>query len=133
VNPSALEIKGLFESISPFIESHTARVCPFCPKVCCANKHGTPEEEDYLLFSALDIEPSPAEGHPDHLCSLLGDKGCSLPRWQRPFRCTWYFCEPLLASMREEGGRNYREFVKNLDELVRKRQEFNQLFLDREK
>ncbi len=116
-------MKGSFESLSPFIERHTNRVCPHCAKVCCANRHGTPEEEDFTFYRALGIEAKPALGAPDKICSLLGGAGCALPRWQRPFRCTWYFCQPLLDSMRRDGGRPYRAFVAELARLVGLRNE----------
>ncbi len=111
-------MEGSFEKLSPYIEKHTGRVCPSCTKVCCANKHGTPEREDFLFYRALGVEAKPASGPMDAACSLLGGTGCELPRWQRPFRCTWYFCEPLLDSMRMGNGREYRRFVAELARLV---------------
>ncbi len=110
-----------FERLSPYIERHTGKVCPACKKVCCANKHGTPEREDLLFYRALGAEAEPANGPADAVCSLLGASGCGLPRWRRPFRCTWYFCEPLLDSMRRGNGRQYRLFVEELDRLVKLR------------
>ncbi len=107
-----------FERLSPYIERHTAEVCPGCKKVCCANKHGTPEREDYLFYLALGAQAKPASGAADEVCSLLEVSGCALPRWRRPFRCTWYFCEPLLDSMRLGNGRQYRLFVAELARLV---------------
>ena len=107
-----------FERLTPFIEKHTSLVCPSCVKVCCANRHGTPEAEDFIFFRALGVEAKPAGGEPDAVCSLLGKTGCALPRWQRPFRCTWYFCPPLLESMKGGSGRQYRAFVEELARLV---------------
>ncbi len=107
-----------FMRLTPFMERHTGRVCPHCPKVCCANRHGTPEEEDFIFYRALGVAARPASGAPFEVCSLLGATGCKLPRWQRPFRCTWYFCEPLLDSMRRDSGRQYRAFVAELARLV---------------
>ena len=114
----ARQMEASFEELSPYIEKHTGRVCPTCAKVCCANRHGTPEQEDFLFFAALGVEAEPASGPPDAVCSLLGGTGCALPRWRRPFRCTWYFCEPLLDSMRRGNGREYRLFVAGLARLV---------------
>ena len=114
----ALLMAESFKKLSPYIEKHTGLVCPHCVKVCCANKHGTPEREDFTFYRALGAEARPAFGPPDEVCSLLGKTGCELPRRQRPFRCTWYFCEPLLESMRRGGGREYRLFVAELAKLV---------------
>ena len=109
---------GSFEKLGPYIERYTSVVCPRCTKVCCANRHGTPEEEDFTFYRALGVEARPAEGPPGAVCSLLGSTGCVLPRWRRPFRCTWYFCPPLLEEMRRDGGRPYRDFVSELARLV---------------
>ena len=116
---------GSFEKLDSYIEEHTGRVCPHCRKICCANRHGTPEEEDSTFYRVLGMEAKTetAEGPPDAACSLLGSAGCVLPRWQRPFRCTWYFCLPLLESMRLDGGRPYRAFVSELARLVGLRNE----------
>lgn len=121
---AALRMRGAFERLAPFIERHTGSVCPECARVCCANKHGTPEAEDTLFFGALGTKAQAAEGPPEALCSLLGPAGCGLPRWQRPFRCTWYFCEPLLGAMMRDRGPLYRGFVEDLGLLVRLRREF---------
>ncbi|MDA8325288.1 MAG: hypothetical protein M0033_03625 [Nitrospiraceae bacterium] len=114
----ALQMAESFRKLTPFIERHTGMVCPHCPKICCANKHGTPEEDDFIFYRALGMAAKPADGAPDEVCSLLGSRGCELPRWQRPFRCTWYFCLPLLESMRGDSGRQYRAFVAGLARLV---------------
>ncbi|MDA8170172.1 MAG: hypothetical protein M0Z59_10830 [Nitrospiraceae bacterium] len=119
----ALQMKEAFERLSPYIERHTGEVCPFCVKVCCANKHGTPEAQDFFFFGSLGIEAVPAQGPADAVCSLLSAAGCTLPRWQRPFRCTWYFCGPLLEAMRNGSGREYRAFVSELERLVGLRRE----------
>lgn len=107
-----------FEKVGPYIERYTRRVCPHCRKVCCKNRHGTPEGEDFAFYQALGKEAKPSDGPPEAVCSLLGGTGCVLPRWQRPFRCTWYFCQPLLEAMRRDGGRPYRVFVSELARLV---------------
>lgn len=114
---------GLFDEISPFIEKHTGQVCPHCAKVCCANKHGLPEDEDLLFFRAAGLAPRPSRGLPDEVCSLLAPKGCLLPRARRPFRCTWYFCGPLLEAMRAGNARDYRRFVDALGRLVSLREQ----------
>ncbi len=117
-------LRNLFESLSSFIQEHTSVVCSSCEKVCCINKHGRHDPEDILFISAIGIELLPYE--PDRRdedpCRFLGSDGCSLERWMRPFRCTWYFCEPLLKSIGEDGGKAHREFVGSLQKLVSIRQ-----------
>jgi hypothetical protein len=117
-------MKEAYEAVSPFIEEHTTAVCPSCKSVCCIDRHGTHEEEDLLFIDALG-EPPPSEGpRQDDAgpCRHLSPAtGCGIQRWRRPFRCTWFFCQPLLDKMRLENPKEYRRFVDGLQGLVRLR------------
>jgi len=121
---AGVSLKEALEKISPLIEKYTGAVCPGCVKVCCAARHGKPEREDILFFESIAYNWRSSSGSGDDPCEFLGQRGCVLQRWQRPFRCTWYFCEPLLALMRESGGREYRRLVQELENLVTLRREF---------
>ncbi|MBI4685995.1 MAG: hypothetical protein HY755_12490 [Nitrospirae bacterium] len=55
-------------------------------------------------------------------CRFLLQHGCSLPRYKRPFRCTWFFCERLLASMDKDKPKEYRAFIAAFENLQRLRQ-----------
>lgn len=119
----ARELKGILDNISPFIEKHTALICPLCKKICCINKHGSHTKDDIYFFTALGIKApfidrDKKETDP---CGYLAANGCSLRRWERPFRCTWFFCDPLLESMKDD-GKAYREFVNSLNMLMLVRQ-----------
>lgn len=127
------EIIISFNTAGRFIDRHTAAACPACPDVCCRRKHCRYDESDIRFIKAvneaLDEEPfmPPAGGPPapedeDLPCVFLTDKGCPLPRHYRPFRCTWYFCEALLGSMRAERPKDYRKFISALNDLTAKRQ-----------
>ena len=71
-----------------------------------------------------DIVPAePPKEDDTEPCRHLGPRGCGLPRWQRPYRCTWYFCDALLQRMPSCDPRGYRAFVdrlKALGELLRR-------------
>lgn len=112
-------MKEAYEAVSPFIEKHTARVCPSCEKVCCIDRHGTHEEEDLSFLAALGASAPPGSPREDDTlpCRHLSRTGCSIPRWLRPFRCTWYFCERLLEEMPRENPREYRLFMEDLSRL----------------
>lgn len=122
----ALELKKEFQAISPFIQRHTSLVCPECEKVCCVNKHGSYDRDDVMFIEALGIRTSvhDTDGEDTEPCRHLAAHGCSLERWRRPFRCTWYFCEPLLESMKSDRGKVYREFISSLQRLVSARRRF---------
>jgi hypothetical protein len=120
----AREMKRAYEAVSPFIEKHTARACPSCPRVCCIDRHAVNEEEDLAFFSALGVDAPQvrAKERDTEPCRHLSSRGCSLPRWQRPYRCTWYFCQTLLEEMPGESAAEYREFIMTLGRLRSVRQ-----------
>ncbi len=120
----ALKVRERMEELSPLIEHFTSEVCPECRDVCCKQKHGIPDKEDRHLFFLLNSQPPELDTKraPDDYCQFLSDRGCILPRWQRPFRCTWYFCETLLRVMPERDPRGYRKMISLLQEVILLRQ-----------
>ncbi len=118
------ELKDAFDAVSPFIEKHTSIVCPECNQVCCIDKHGRCDMNDLVFLSALDAKipdnlPDREESEP---CRFLTDTGCSLERWRRPFRCTFFFCNPLLKSLENDNAKLYRAFVQYFQHMVLIRQ-----------
>ena len=113
------EIKDAFDSISPYIQRHTEAVCPSCPGVCCVNRHSYYDKSDMVFINALGLKGSnyKADREENKPCRFLQDDGCSLPRYMRPFRCTWYFCESLLDSMQKDKAKEYRAFVSAFQRL----------------
>ncbi len=109
----ALEIKDTFDTVSPFIEKHTALVCPECNHLCCKDKHGRHDEDDIRFLNALDEsipldQPDRDESGP---CRYMSDTGCSIGRYLRPFRCTHFFCDPLLKSLENDNAKLYRPTI----------------------
>jgi len=118
------ELRQAFKAVSPFIEKHTAIVCPECRKVCCIDKHGRYDTNDLLFLRALGVKkrddlPDREESAP---CRYLNEKGCSRERWERPFRCTQFFCDALLKSLENDNAKLYRAFVDYLQHLISVRQ-----------
>ncbi len=122
--------KAAFDKLDPLIQSYTAKVCPYCGTVCCANKFGFPEFGDVVGFLALGLEiPNyNLDVDEEDICQFIGEKGCVLPRPQRPYRCTWYFCDPLLVQLEIGPARDYRSFINDLQELSRARGELLECF-----
>ncbi len=116
----AHEIKEAYEALSPMIESYTSSLCPGCKQVCCIDRHGSHEQADIKFIRLLDSDPVPWEPplcDDKKPCRYLDKRGCVLERWQRPYRCTWYFCEPLLEKMRQADSRRYRRVLEALERL----------------
>jgi hypothetical protein len=57
--------------------------------------------------------------HPDAPCQFLGGGGCTQARWQRAWKCTWYFCGPLLKAVQEGPPRKARTLSAALEKMVR--------------
>jgi len=116
----ARQLKQLLIESSPLIEEYTAVVCPDCVDVCCRQKHGTHCSRDLAYLHALGT-PVPlldADRDPDGPCQFMGQRGCTLPRWTRAFKCTWYFCEQLLAALDEGEPRKARQLSAALQKMV---------------
>ena len=89
------------------------------------DRHGEYEAEDIRYLEALG-EPLPdveRKALDTEACRYITRLGCSLPRWQRPFRCTWYFCAALLEDMPRRSPREYRRFIDELRRLQSLREE----------
>lgn len=122
----ARELRDAFNSVSPFIDKHTSLVCPGCDKVCCRDKHGRYDSDDLEFLKSLGVkisrdQPERNESDP---CRYLTGRGCSLKRWMRPYRCTFFFCDPLMKSLENDSAKLYQAFVDFFQHLVSVRQEF---------
>ncbi len=115
----ARRFRQILIDTSPLIEEYTPALCPACTDVCCRQKHGLYREKDRLYLRSLgetvpERDPAkPLEGP----CEAMGSHGCTLERWKRPFKCTWYFCEPLLAAMHSSPPKKMRHLCALLQEL----------------
>jgi hypothetical protein len=117
---TAERLKRLLIVSSSLIEEYTREVCPGCIDVCCRQKHGVYRERDILYLHALGVEVPPRdEARPlEGPCQFMGPRGCFQPRWLRPFKCTWYFCEPLLAALDQGPQRRARRLSAHLREMI---------------
>jgi hypothetical protein len=78
------------------------------------------QEKDILYLSALGVKVP--QGDEARLlegpCQFMGPRGCDKPRWRRPFKCTWYFCEPLLAALNEGPPKKARQLSALLQAMT---------------
>lgn len=116
----AKKIKELLLEISPLIEEYTSKVCPDCTDICCKQKRAVLDPNDVSYVGALGI-PLPAYDParpPDGPCQFMGPNGCITPRWLRPWRCTWYFCDPLLNAMSSGPQKKARKISALIQNVV---------------
>ncbi|MGE0083537.1 MAG: hypothetical protein AB7S75_03870 [Desulfococcaceae bacterium] len=101
----ARDAEKLLESLFPLMDELCAVACPSCREPCCRVARLWFNFPD-LLFLHLSGQ-NIAEGQPHkefHLhCRYLGDCGCTLPRIERPWICTWYLCPPQTSLLRKKG------------------------------
>jgi hypothetical protein len=116
----AEKLKLLLIESSPMIEEYTTHVCPCCTDVCCRQKHGLYRERDIRYLHALCVEqPKRDTTRPlDGPCECMSPRGCRLPRWMRPFKCTWYFCEPLLTALNNGPQKKARRLTGMMQEMI---------------
>lgn len=120
----AEEMKELLSALSPIIEKHTSAVCPSCTRVCCRQGHGRHRERDIAYLAALgetSPQPDPVRSESDP-CQFLGGNGCTRERWQRAWKCTWFFCDPLLRSIEEAPPREGRELSRVMTRIAELRE-----------
>ncbi|MHB8846371.1 MAG: hypothetical protein ACYC7L_16680 [Nitrospirota bacterium] len=123
--PSAADaaqgLRQLLIDSSAMIEEYTREVCPSCTDVCCRQKHGAYRERDVRYLNAIGA-PVPSSDRtraPESRCEFLGANGCIHPRWLRPFKCTWYFCEPIIVAMQDRPQRSTRALTAVMEEMIR--------------
>lgn len=128
----ARKVSDFINQADSFIQRYTEDVCPSCKKVCCINKHAYHEHEDIVYLYALGERLPHYEKNRDDSepCQFLEATGCSVRRVLRPYRCTWYFCTPLLERMQEASAQDYRRFIVSLQQLTQKREEMLNEFVE---
>lgn len=98
----AQELRAAFEGAEEHLERLAALSCSGCAKVCCRDMHSVHDRVDLEFLSALGaqkpIRATPTEGGAGP-CRFIKREGCSLPRWMRPYKCTWFFCEEALEAL----------------------------------
>ena len=125
-------LKSIFLQLDPIIDELTAKICPYCGNVCCANRHGFPEYADIIAILAMGEDVPQYDLMVDEraICQFLSKNGCILPRFRRPYRCTWYFCDPMLIEVDTGPIKRYREFLNLVTRLGEQRGELLQCFFE---
>ncbi len=122
---AAQKLRELLIEISPLLEEYTRRICPDCTDVCCKQKHGMLREQDIAYLAALGVDaPVHDPAVPlDGPCQFLGPIGCVKPRWQRAWKCTWYFCESLIKAMDEGPQQTARRIIEMTERMIEVRKQ----------
>lgn len=119
-------VKRRYLALDPILARFTGPVCARCATGCCVNRHGFPDYEDLVLFRALGVDRAQFDPTlPDQdLCQYLGEKGCILQRFERSYRCTWFFCDELLDDFEIRKPKAFLLFEEGCTRLARSRNRF---------
>jgi len=117
---AAQKLKNLLTEVSLLIEEYTAAVCPGCHDVCCKQRHGMMNDLDRRYTGTLgeSVPSYDPQRSLDGPCQFMGNEGCTIPRWRRPWRCTSYFCVPLLMAMEQGPQKKARQISALIQEIV---------------
>jgi len=117
---TASKLRLLLIDASPLIEEYTAAACPACSDPCCRQKHGLYRDGDISYLRGLGISiPNRDEARAlEGPCECMGPHGCIQPRWLRPFKCTWYFCDALLAALDDGPQKKARKLASLMQHML---------------
>jgi len=93
VRDLAREIESGFNLMSGELDRVCSLTCPGCSDNCCERATIWYDFRDllYLYFGPGQMPEAQITKNTGK-CSNLKTLGCILPRAERPFVCTWYFC-----------------------------------------
>lgn len=101
------------------------QTCPGCKESCCHRATIWYDFND-LLFCYLYRDDLPLQQivkKRGEACPLLTPAGCSLPRLERPFICTWYVCPAQTTIIEQYGSTDpVRKIYSTLREMQSARQ-----------
>ncbi len=116
-------LKGTYTALEPYFRRYIEKVCKECENPCCVNRHGFPDFEDLIIFCALGecFGPFDCTQEDTEPCQFLGEKGCTLQRCERSYRCTWYFCDKVFDRFEAEDQKAFARFERLMDQLCQQR------------
>ena len=113
------------------MDSLCAQTCSRCKAPCCRVATVWFDYKDliFLHLNGLCIAPTQPLHHDKHHCRYLGEKGCLLPRVERPWICTIYLCPAQTALLRGVSSQYYRELDLKLKTIQQQRKDLEDEFI----
>lgn len=128
----AQRIRSRIEALDPLMRDLCERTCPHCTDNCCRRATVWFDFKDLLCLHMARRQVTPpaqlvSAAH--QTCRYMGDEGCSLPRTQRPFVCTWFICSTQKGVM-NRWPLSRKQFLWNsLDALKKGRKKMEYMFI----
>ena len=118
------------QAVDPVLSQVCAWTCPECVHPCCQRATVRYDLRDLLFLHCIHWavpvgHPSPDAGD----CCYLGPEGCMMPRFVRPFLCTWYLCPSQMDILRQAGNGPLAQLPQRLQEIQDLRKDLEEAFV----
>lgn len=132
VSDMAGKIRQKLEEISRSIEMVCSQTCVHCEDICCLRATIWYDLKDllYIYFGRNTFPESQIakkiQENKKKSCCRFSEKGCTLPRVDRPYVCTWYFCpaqQKYLALYDPKMKQNFDRVLTEIKALRNKLEE----------
>jgi hypothetical protein len=117
---SAMVMTAEMNKLDKLMEGLCKRTCPDCLGVCCQARNIYYDFSD-LLYIHLSQTPIPSRQTrrgPEEPCHYLTSMGCSIPRPQRPFICSWFICSDQEEIISRMLWGKETKLIQSLDKLL---------------
>lgn len=127
----AQQVRFRVEALDPLMRDLCERTCPRCNDNCCRRATVWFDFKDMLGFHlrSATIPPGQLIAAARQTCRYLGIRGCTLPRIQRPFVCTWFICSAQKGLMDQWPSSRMQFLFNSLEALKKGRNKLEYLFL----
>ena len=114
---TAYQIRGAIDRLDHPMAALCRMTCPSCHDPCCVRATVWYDLKDLIFLHLCDetIPPGQPMTARGKRCRFMVSGGCSLPRRQRPFICTWYLCPEQKALTGRIPGTEAIEIGGTLD------------------
>lgn len=125
-------VRKHLESVFPALDALCRMTCPECPSPCCLKAAVYADFRDLLFLVLLDLSTPPGQLRTasDASCRYHTPRGCTLPRMQRPWICTWYLCAAQKALLRQWPEADRQQLLSTLDAIRTERRAMEETFLE---
>lgn len=127
----AQQIRCRIEALDPLMRALCEQTCPLCTDNCCRRATVWFDFKDLLLHHMVQkaVPTGQLITAVHQTCRYLGFDGCTLPRIQRPFVCTWFICSSQKGVL-DHWPLSRKQFLWNsLEALKNGRNKLENLFI----
>jgi hypothetical protein len=134
LSPARQRAEGIMEALEeifPILDALCRATCSRCPDPCCLHAAAYADFRDLLFLTLIHAGHPPGQLHrrPGDTCRFLSRRGCTLPRVQRPWVCTWYLCATQRSALAGWPESDRRLLMDGLEGIRLERRRMEEAFL----